>query len=367
MPVTRAGQGIPVTSAGGAAGLPFKTDALFTPNAGALQAFRAAASSRAIVAANAPLGLVITPKTSLREAIARVSGTKATALGRRILLSEGTWDFPVDGITIDREGVEIVALSPGSTFFKQNARGSSPILTITGARVRVQGVTFETNTALQFAIDVQAQNVIIDDCRFTLGRGIAASGTTSGLCVRHNEFTSTASPTVLTVLGTCQDALIVGNRMRNADAAFDLQTCERAVVVANSFAPTGSILVTPGLACVVVGNTVGVNAASYTLADNTIAGTVSSDLRWPVASVFGVNIDFALYRGATPDVCQGRLDLAINSTDCTVYMNAVTTTVSPGVTFMGIVSGGYAYLQYTTTPTGSAATLKLGPPKERYY
>lgn len=370
MPVIRSVQAGPVTSAGGAEGLPFRSGGLFTPSAGALQAFRAAAAARVASTTDAGLGLVITPKTSIRDAIATVCGTKAGASGRRILLSEGTWDFPTGGLTIDRDDVEIIALSPNNTFFKQNSRASTPMLTITGAHVRLQGITFGTFSSSAPAVEVQGTNVLIDDCRFLIGIGVLATGTTSGLCVRNCEWMGTANAAAISISGTCLDPQIVGNRFRQISGVVNISanTVLRAVVVGNSFSPTGMIYAPFGYGHVIDDNSAAWNATSYSLADNTTAANVSSTYaRWPVANVFGVSLDFSLTRGATPDVLTGRLDIAINSADCIVYMDAVTTTVSPGVTFDGNVSAGYAYLRYTTTPTGSGATLRLGPPKERTY
>ena len=55
------------------------------------------------------------------------------------------------------------------------------------------------------------------------------------------------------------------------------------------------------------------------------------------------------------------------SSDLLAYADYQTTTINPGVLFYGAVSGGSAFLQYTTTPTGQDATLVIDSIKERTY
>lgn len=366
--VIKVGQGAPLPSAGGAAGLPFKAGGLFRPDAGGLAAFRAANAARFANAQSGALGFVCTPKMSIQEAINSVSGTKAGAFGRRILLTEGTWDFPATGVTIDRDGIELIALSPGNTFFRAGSVNKS-ILTITGSWFRVQGITFVDQAGVYPAITVTGSYGSIIDCKMQYGLGILISAA-DGVSVRDCLF-DTSSTGDLIVSGASDQCQIIGNRFLAPNRSIQLTSTAvtNTLIVGNTLAPSGYIAYPPGGGTIASGNFPAENylRSTFTLADNTVAADVSASVSWNTATVYAVSLNFALYRGATPDVCTGRLDIAINGTDCEVYMDAVTTTTDPGVTFSGVVVAGSAYLQYTTTATGAAATLRFTSAREATY
>lgn len=368
--VIKVGQGAPLPSSGGAAGLPWKSGGLFTPNAGALAAYRAANSARFMDSQTSALGFVITPKTSIADAIASVSGTIAGSSGGRILLTEGTWDFPTGGITIAGDNIEIVALSPGNTFFRSRSATQS-IVTITGDYVRIQGVTFVDQVHTYPAVHVRGNYATIQDCVFLEGLGVAiepvGSGRCDGVAVRDCLF-GLASTGSITLTGNCDICQVEGNRfLATGYISVNSPLVTNTLITGNSLASPGAIYYPFGYGTVAKANSAILIQPSATLADNTANADVSVNFYWPVATTYGVSIDFALYRGATPDIETGRLELVINSAECLVYMDAVTTTVNPGVTFSGVVVAGVAYLQYTTTATGSAATLKLTVTQERLY
>lgn len=353
-----------------ASGLAWVKDRVSKPAPGALDAYRAQATQALVQKRLDGLGVVCTPDMSLNDAILAATSSKGTD-GGRVLLAEGTWDVGPGGLTIDRPGVQLIALSPGRARLRQTRTSSPALLTVMAENVRIEGLELGTFGAGAPCVQVRANNCTIENNTFLVGYGVVAAGTTDYLCVRNNDFSSLHNAAVVSIQGDCDDPLIIGNRTRNISAYINITstTCYRAVIVGNSLAPTGAIYAPFGYGHVVTGNTVGQNDLAFTLADNTAAATDVSNtyIRWPVANVYGVTLKYSLYRGATPDIATGNIDLVMNSAECLAYVDAVTTTVSPGVTFTGAVSAGIATLQYTTTATGNAATLRLSVVQERNY
>lgn len=90
---------------------------------------------------------------------------------------------------------------------------------------------------------------------------------------------------------------------------------------------------------------------SVSLTDNTSNGTVAS---W-ADTIDAVWLNFALTRGSTVET--GVLFIASDGTNASVVTMGAAQGGSNGVTFDAIVSGGNLTLRYTTTSTGSGATL----------
>lgn len=351
---------------GGANGLPTATfgERLFPLAGGSFMAQQAASVAATQDRSLASLGVVMTPGMTFAEAISLASNQKGAS--GRIFVGEGVWDVGAAGVNVSTEGLEIVSLSPGRTFFRRTTASATPLVNVLATGFRIQGVTFLCTGTLSAAIEVRSTNAIIDDCRFTLGVGVTTAGTSSGLCVRNCEWGTAANAAAITITGTCYEPQIIGNRFRNLNAVvyFATNAAIGGLIVGNSFASGGAITVPAGFGTVVVGNNVDGGASSYTLTDNTVLGTI---MAWPIGATYGASLDFSLYRGATPDITTGRLDLVMNSAECLVSMYAVTTTVDPGVTFIGTIVGSNAELQYTTTATGNDATLKITKIQERNY
>ena len=93
-----------------------------------------------------------------------------------------------------------------------------------------------------------------------------------------------------------------------------------------------------------------------TLSDNTTNGTVFS-----IAHVGSENIivDYSLVRGVSPEYKEtGSLYITTDGTSVSVVEGGANLHGQSGVTFSGVISGSNLVLQYTTTSTGSSATMK---------
>lgn len=372
MKLTQSGTAVPVAGVVGAEGLPWRTDPLFRQNAGSLASFRASVAARGIVGSTDALGTVITPKTSIRDAVAAVAGTRGG--GKRILLSEGIWDFPADGFTISRNDVELVALTPGATVFRRKrgdlaAVGRTSLLHLSGSRVRVSGVTFDDPLGTNAAVQLTGTRCVVDDCVFTDAyTGVYAEAAVEPV-VRDSVFVAIRGSNAIDLSGATLRAIIASNRVVPAKNIGATSSGVAGSSFVGNVLNGGSINYRYGKGNVASGNSALLNTQVFTLADNTAAATnVSAGvLYFPYASMYGARLAFSLKRGATPDICTGSIDLVINSAECLAYMDAVTTTVSPGILFYGGISAPNAYLQFTSTATGSDATLNIVVEREFTY
>jgi len=348
-------------------------DRVVESSPGSLDAARTATSISNIQWRLDALGVVCTPGMGLANAILTAS-TPNGGGKTRVLLAEGTWDF-VSGLTIDQDNVELIALSPANTFFRARTAGALPMLTVTGDYFRIQGVTFvDQSLGTSPALYIRGNYATVDDCISLEGRGISiapvGSGRCDGVVVRDCLF-GTASTGSIDITGTCNLCQFEGNRFLatgsiNVNSALVTNT----VIVGNSLVSPGTINYPFGYGTVDVGNTPsgGPLSGTFTLANNQVAqADVGATAVWNVSKTYGVTLEYSLYRGNTPDIETGLLHLAMNSAECTVTPSKGTTSSSPGVTFYGAVSAGFAYLQYTTTATGFAATLRLSVVQERNY
>lgn len=91
--------------------------------------------------------------------------------------------------------------------------------------------------------------------------------------------------------------------------------------------------------------------ATSTLTDNT-TGTV---LQFSVASTKNIVVDYSITRGAGKET--GQVILSTDGTNVQVSGQA-STVVDCGVSFSGDINSGNVRLRYTTTSTGSNATMK---------
>ena len=93
-----------------------------------------------------------------------------------------------------------------------------------------------------------------------------------------------------------------------------------------------------------------------TLSDNTVNGTVFS-----IAYLGSQNIivDYSILRGSSPEYKEtGSLYITTDGINVSVVEGGANLNGSSGVSFSGIISGSNLVLRYTTTSTGSSATLK---------
>lgn len=362
------------TSVGGSAnGLPSSIvgDRLFPNSGGSFQAQRASVVSSEQRRATSALGVVMTPDMTLEQAIALASDQKSA--GGRIFVSEGVWDFNAAGSSIAVSGLQIIALSPGKAYFRRAVTPTGSMLTVTGSSTRIEGITFIDTLGSKSAIDVQADNVSIERCVFSnVYLAIETSASISGLVVWDNRVDANRGFDWLLIGAACTLARIIGNTILAANKS--LYAFSPGVInssfVNNVHAPTGSISIAPNAGNVDAANVPEANAdLAFTLTNNTASPTDvdASVLAWPVATYYGVTLNYSLYRGATPDITTGRIDLVMNSAECLAYADYQTTTVNPGVLFYGGVAAGVATLKYTTTATGNDATLKISEVQVRAY
>ena len=82
---------------------------------------------------------------------------------------------------------------------------------------------------------------------------------------------------------------------------------------------------------------------------------------WDASSFRSVTMTFTLTRATAGDTAveTGTLRVVINESECLCYNDSLWTSIVPNVAFIGAISGGTAYLTYTTTSTGYNATLSI--------
>lgn len=328
------------------------------------------------------LGTVLLPGEPLMSGIRRAVAQKGT-LGGRLLVPPGVWDFGADGLTISVPGLEIIALSPGQTVFRRT-RGDSAgnvavlgmttikyaLLNVFAANVTIRGVTFldsasatPSGTYSTGAVLINASGVTVDNCTFQdCDRAVMVYGASaiSNVRVTNNTFTAVRATQCVYVIGTCSGVIVSGNN--GAGSIELLSGTTYSSVTGNALDAGGTVTFVGGNAAnFAAGNNALVNEeGSYTLTDNTaVAADVTGFPTWDVTVYRSVHMRYQVSRGATPDIETGELVLVMNSAECIAYVDAVTTTVAPGVTLSGTVAAGVAKLQYTTTATGSAATLLI--------
>lgn len=102
----------------------------------------------------------------------------------------------------------------------------------------------------------------------------------------------------------------------------------------------------------------GLTTFSSTLADNTAAATLVTSGSWAIATYRAVRIEFSISRGAG-NYATGSLTLLHDGTSAWLTQNFEVEVGTLGVTFSVDINGGNMRLLYTTTSTGTAATLKF--------
>lgn len=351
-------------------------DRLFPLAGGSAPAHRADVADRAMGARVAALGTVLRRGEPLISGIERARGQKG--YGGRLMVPEGVWDFGPNGLTIAADGLEIIALSPGKTVFRRLLGSSAStfvtysgtdvkygVLTITGTLVRVSGITFEDSTGTAEAVVMAGAFGRVERCRFT-NCYIAATVAESDACAFTDNLIVVNRHTTVSFrsLGSCSRLMVSGNLDQSGGSrGFSFgDGCTDSTVTGNVLDSSGYVTLPTGSAAnEAAGNVAEVNEqGAYTLANNTaVAADVPGMTTWPVSTTTSVHMRYQISRGGTPDVEAGTLMLAINGATCAVLAASTNTGTAPGVTFSGVVSGGSAKLQYTTTNTGANATLTI--------
>lgn len=134
---------------------------------GSLASSRAGADTLRTRANERTLGDVIaTPDVGIKKALAQLGRSKGGA--GRILFTPGVWNLAED-VTISRDGVELVALSPGRTIFRRSGREpTDSLIQFTGANTLISGITIddaEDGVGIELAgTNNQIRNCVFSDC-----------------------------------------------------------------------------------------------------------------------------------------------------------------------------------------------------------
>lgn len=146
-------------------------DKLFSPSQGSLAAMRSGVANRGTEQRLGALGFVADPSMSFREIMGRVIGTKGP--GARVLFTEGTYHFKeIANLTVARNGVEFIALSPGRTVFKRTTDGSlagtrANLFVVTGTHFRMEGIRIEEPGNADYpSVSLTGGNASIVGCFF---------------------------------------------------------------------------------------------------------------------------------------------------------------------------------------------------------
>ena len=159
---------------------------------------------------NGSLGPIITPSTSIRQAIGMLGSD-----GGRLFFSEGVWIFN-GHITTGITNVHFLSTSPGKTVFKRPSTitTSTHMLTFTGANVTVEGIRFiDEDDSARSALRMDGDDSTLRNCVFedvvvgvffgdgdrvtvkcnrfqtVRGRAVEFGGTTTGHIISDNTFT----------------------------------------------------------------------------------------------------------------------------------------------------------------------------------
>jgi len=118
------------------------------------------------------LGLVAHPGMSLRQIMSAAGSGGIGGEGLRVLLGEGTWHIGPDGLSIARERIQLVALSPGRTIFKRtnaSGRATDNMVRVEADHVLLDGIRFYDESDILGAVEISedfctVRNCLFDDC-----------------------------------------------------------------------------------------------------------------------------------------------------------------------------------------------------------
>jgi len=154
------------------------------------------------------LGPVITPLTSIREAVGMLGKR-----GGRLLFSEGVWVF--DGsISIDVPDIHFLSTSPGRTIFKRPSTSSatSSLITLSADGAIIDGIRF-IDKVEQAVITCSGTRGTVKNCVFEdVYKGVTVS---SNWCaIRDCDFLAvdqTGNKRVVEFTGSASNGLVLGN------------------------------------------------------------------------------------------------------------------------------------------------------------
>lgn len=200
-------------ASGGAIGLGFAPERLNRVAQGALPALRNGIGLGEAQARLAALGHVVLPGQSIEDAIRAVTGTVSGSEGARIFLSEGDYDIGAAGIAIAFSRLEIIALAPGATVLRRTVTPTAPLFTLSGSRLRLQGLTIEDglNTGYDTVL-ITGDYCEVVECHVD-GADSAIEIASADYCVVRDCLFEDVTTVTVDITGTSAGYVVANNRV----------------------------------------------------------------------------------------------------------------------------------------------------------
>ncbi len=200
-------------ASGGPIGLGFAPERLTRVAQGALPALRAGVGLGEAQSRLAALGYVVLPGQSIEDAIRTVTGTVSGSEGARIFLSEGDYDIGAAGITISNTRLEIIAIAPGKTVLRRTVTPTAPVFTLSGSRLRLQGLTIEDgqNTSYDTVL-ITGDYCEVVECHFD-GASSAVEIASADYCVVRDCLFENVTAVTVDITGTSSGYVVANNRV----------------------------------------------------------------------------------------------------------------------------------------------------------
>lgn len=180
------------------------------------------------------IGIIITPNTSVPEAISMLDKT-----GGRLFFTEGIWSF--DGsLTIDTPDVHLLSTSPGKTVFRRpvTSATTTPVLTINGEGTIIDGIRIiDKVSGARHTISCDATRTTIKNCVFEdVQKGVSISST---WCVVRDCTFLTSQGYAVEFTGTASNGLVTGNIIQdNGGSVYLGDNVSEVAVLTNVFENT---------------------------------------------------------------------------------------------------------------------------------
>tara|TARA_R110001583_G_scaffold21394_7_gene81267 strand:+ start:12652 stop:13419 length:768 start_codon:yes stop_codon:yes gene_type:complete len=180
------------------------------------------------------LGIIVTPKTSVKEAIGMLDKT-----GGRLFFTEGIWSF--DGsLAIDTPDVHLLSTSPGKTVFRRPASSTTttPLITVNQEGAIFDGIRIiDKSSGARHTISCDATRATIKNCVFEdVQKGVSISST--WCAVRDCTFL-TSQGYAVEFTGTASNGMVTGNIIQDSGGSVYLgDNVSEVAVLTNVFENT---------------------------------------------------------------------------------------------------------------------------------
>lgn len=276
----------------------------------------------------------------------------SSSLNCTILVPPGSYN---QSINITLAGANVHLIGPGAVLV--GAAGVTYMVTVSGNRNSVEGITFNLSGNAQYGVFVGGSNATVKDNTFLgVGNyGIVAAYAGSGLGIINNTFTSDSSgraPAPISILFTA-DYRVIGNHMVNtAGFGITVTGSSHGVIGRNDFYQTPfTTTVVAGLSQTSYSFTlssyatrIGVHVNGVTIATSSITNTSGNN--WtvvlPVAPTAGAKVTFVGWQALE------NIQVNSQSFDVTVIGNTMDGTGDSGI---DVVSDYHATLLQSITAT----------------